>query len=282
MGVNARASLLAAVCTWTACARPETPRPEPPLSTTTVSVPTVVHPAAAALEGEALGTLDIGSGESAFVALPVGAREPRAIVVGVHGAGDRPDWSCFEWQQVTAGWAFVVCPHGVVHPRDPQAFVWGSAEAIASRADRAVAALRMRYGAWALDAPLVYAGWSQGGTLAAAVVRSRPGVYDRVVLVEVGHTPLDADAVAAGLVSGGVTQAVLSCSSWNCRSFAHSFAPVAQRRGITLRTVDVGNRGHWFDEPVFRALAPTFAATFEEDVRFTGLAAAIDARWTIH
>lgn len=234
----------------------------------------------ASSSGAPVERIDVGDGQHAFVALPIGARDKRALVVGIHGAGDRPDWSCTEWQAVTAGWAIVVCPVGVQHPTDKTAYVWGSAESIASRADKAVRAVRARYGAWVDDGPLVYGGWSQGGALASQVIAARPGMFDRAVLVEVGHTPLDANQVAAGLVAGGVRRAVVSCSSWKCRSFASAFEGAAKRRSLPFRVNDVGLRGHWFDEPVFRTLGPAFVWMVEDERRYAGLGAAVDARYS--
>jgi hypothetical protein len=232
-----------------------------------------------ALEGAPIERLDLGNGEVAYVALPVGAQDRRAIIVGVHGAGDRADWACSEWKAVAADWAFVVCPQGLKHATWADTFVWGSAGAIAAQADRAVAALRARHADFIADGPLIYGGWSQGGTLAAQVIAARPGTYDRVALVEVGHTPLDASAVAASFAASGVRRAVVSCESWKCRSFAQGFETAARQRGLRAQTVDVGLRGHWFDEPVFRALGPKLVWMVEEQQRFAGLGAAVDARW---
>ena len=264
------------------CARIDTPRADrKPLA---IAFDTAAAPPATelapALEGEPIQQLPLDDGNHAIVALPIGARDKRAIVVGVHGAGDRPEWSCSEWQAVTAGWAFVVCPQGVRHPKDPNAFVWGSAESIAVQADEAVKALRVRYGQWVDDGPLIYGGWSQGATLAAQVIASRPGTYDRAVLVEIGHTPLDANQAAASLVAGGVRRAVVSCSSWNCRTFASALEASGKRRGLALRVSDVGLRGHWFDEPVVRTLGPVFVWMVDDQVRFAGLGAAVDARYS--
>lgn len=271
------------------CARIDARRAERnPTTSAEVRGPTPDEPKPAApsepqlppLEGAPLVQLELEGGGHAFAALPIGARDKRIVVVGVHGAGDRPDWSCSEWQAVTAGWAFVVCPVGVRHPKDASAFVWGSAEAIASSADKAVRALRARYGAWVDDGPLVYGGWSQGASLAAQVIASRPGTYDRAVLVEIGYTSIDANQVAAGLVAGGVRRAVVSCSSWPCRTFAKEFEVAARRRNLPVRVNDVGLRGHWFDEPVFRTLGPMFLWMFEDERRFAGLGAAVDARYS--
>ena len=233
-----------------------------------------------ALEGAPLERLDLGGGDDAWVALPVGATDRRPIIVGVHGAGDRHDWACTEWQAVTVGWAIVVCPRSRwTHPADSNTYVWSSAEQIAASSDRAVAAVRARYGAWTLDASLVYAGWSQGATLASEVIRSRPGMYDRAVLVEVGHTALDADAVVAGFLAGGVKRAVVACESPKCRAFAQTFDRAARRRKLPFKVTDSGFRAHMFDEPIYRAVAPQVGWMFEDDARFVGLAAAIDARW---
>jgi predicted esterase len=231
------------------------------------------------LEAPWIERMELPNGEIVWVAAPVGARDKRAIVVGVHGAGDHADWACSEWHAVVANWAFVVCPQGIRHPTDKTAFVWGSSEAIAAQADRAVAAVRAKYTQYVADGPLVYGGWSQGATLASEVIRSRPNVYDRAVLVEVGHTPLDASAVVNSFVTSGIRRAVVSCSSSKCRTFAQSFDAAAKRRGLKTERNDVGLRGHWFDEPVFRSLGPKVAWMVSDDPRYTGLAAAVDARW---
>lgn len=246
-----------------------------------VAAPAPETDVAPALEGPGFDRIDLGGGDEAWLALPVGARDRRPVVVGVHGAGDRADWACSEWQAVTAGWAIVVCPRSpFVHPEDPHAYVWGSAEQIGRLSDRAVAAVRARYGAWVLDAPLVYAGWSQGGTLAADVIRSRPGVYDRAVLVEIGHTALDPEVVARGLRAGGVSRAIVACESPKCRAFASAFTSAARRQHVALAVGDAGFRPHYFDGPVFRMIAPRFAELYAEDARYAGLTAAIDARWS--
>ena len=237
-------------------------------------------PEAPALEAQAFEPIEVGSGEIAWIAAPVGARDKRPVIVGVHGAGDRPDWACTAWREVVASHAFVVCPQSrVAHPKWAGTFVWGSAGAIAAQADRAVAAARARYGAWMADGPMVYGGWSQGGTLAAQVLAARRGAYDRVVLVEVGHTELDADAVAASFVAAGVQRAVVACESVKCRTFAQSFEGAARRRRLPVRVSDAGLRHHWFDEPVYRSLAPKMVWLVQDEQRFAGLGAAVDARW---
>lgn len=230
------------------------------------------------LEGQWFQRWEVEGGGEVFATVPVGIREKRPVLVGVHGAGDRADWSCSEWFATTAGWPLVVCPKGV--PSKWHGFqAWASAEQLASRADRAIEELRRRYGAYVEDGPAIFAGWSQGGTLASQVVASRPGVYDTAVLVEVGHTPLDPGGVVANLEKGGVKRLLVSCSSGPCRAFSRRVESVAKRRGMPFASNDVGNRGHTFDEPVFRTLGPALASLVKDEPRWAGLEAAVSAKW---
>src|SRR5688572_16707083 len=45
-----------------------------------------------------LEELPLSDGSLAYVAPPVGAREPRPLIVAVHGAGDRANWACGGWR----------------------------------------------------------------------------------------------------------------------------------------------------------------------------------------
>jgi hypothetical protein len=125
---------------------------------------------------------------------------------------------------------------------------------------------------------MIYGGWSQGATLASSVVRARPGMFDGVVLVEIGHTELDVDAVARDLRAGGVDRAIVSCSTLPCRAFASDARRAFARAGVGLRVTDVGLRGHWFDEPVFRVIGGAFPWLTEGDARWEGVARAVERR----
>jgi hypothetical protein len=226
---------------------PAAPRPEP-LRGAQRHAPVALAP----LGGEPFEHVTFSPGVEAWIAKPIGATTPRPIVVGIHGAGDRADWSCTEWAATTGGQAWVVCPRGV--PSQWAGFhSWGSAEQIASRADLVLAHVREQYGAYVANAPLTYGGWSQGATLASSVIASRPGEYGTAILVEAGYTPLDENAVVSGLLAGGVSKLVVSCSSMQCRDLSARLARVRPRR-LTMRTNDVGLRGHWFDQRVFDSL----------------------------
>ncbi|HEY1532616.1 MAG TPA: hypothetical protein VGF76_01315, partial [Polyangiaceae bacterium] len=59
-----------------------------------------------------LEELPLEDGNLAYVMPPIGAREPRPLMVGVHGAGDRADWDCGGWRLGASEYPFVVCPQG--------------------------------------------------------------------------------------------------------------------------------------------------------------------------
>jgi hypothetical protein len=215
--------------------------------------------------------LALEGGEEAHVAVPLGATMPRPVVIGVHGAGDRPEWSCSEWSAITAGRAFVVCPHGVVDTRWKGTRVWTSGRAVAEAAAAAVAALRARYGEHVAAGPFVYGAWSQGATLAGPAIARASEIglpIGAAVLVEIGHTAVDARATAGDLRRAGVRRVVVSCSSLECRDFARRLKGAAGSAELPLHVVDVGLRGHWFDAPVFEALAAEWPWLTADDPRW--------------
>jgi hypothetical protein len=216
-------------------------------------------------------SLSLDAGEDAHVAVPLGATTPRPVVIGVHGAGDRPEWSCAEWSATTGGRAFVICPHGAVDPRWKGTRFWTSGRAIAEAAAHAVAALRAHYGDYVADGPFVYGAWSQGATLAGPAIARATEIglpITAAVLVEVGHTPVDARTTVAAFHEAGLHRVIVSCSTTQCRDFARRMQSATTRVDLPMRVVDVGLRGHWFDAPVFRALATEWPWLTEGDSRW--------------
>src|SRR5687767_4566662 len=69
-----------------------------------------------------LEELPLSDGSVGYVAPPVGAREPRPLIVAVHGAGDRANWACGGWRLAASAYAFVVCPSGL--PMGAERFGW--------------------------------------------------------------------------------------------------------------------------------------------------------------
>ena len=173
------------------------PFPEPPLpSATALPDAALSTPDTSAslppLPGDWITRWSLPSGSVVYVTRPQGATGPRPVILAAHGAEDRPDWACSEWRATVGGFAWVLCPQGVPLRTG---YAWPSAEAIAKQGFEARDALRAHYPAYVADGPMLLAGFSQGATLASAVVAAHPGDFDRVVMVEAGHTPISADGV---------------------------------------------------------------------------------------
>ena len=228
-------------------------------------VGTDVGPAALTADAPILA-LTVGA-ITGYVALPIGATSPRPIVVGVHGAEDHADWSCYEWAATLAAYAWVVCPQG---PAFRTGFVWSSAEQIYERAMALVAEVERRWPEWVAEGPMVYGGWSQGAMLAPTVIASHPGTFDRAVLVEAGYTPMNGDASVGALAKGGVRRVLVSCSSTPCRTLSKSMVDAGPKHGVDVATNDVGLRGHWFDAPVFESLGEKWPSLVSGDPRWAG------------
>ncbi len=223
----------------------------------------------APLEGPALQTWTLGDTEASVV-IPVGAREKRPVLVGVHGARDRPEWACEKWRATTAGAAFVVCPKGVAWKRNRN-LTWGPPAVLAERAERALTALRERYPTYVAEGPVVYAGFSLGGTLAPAVVAERPQVYDTAILVEAGHTRLDAKIAVGRLKRAGVSRVIVSCATRRCLALAKRMkAAWGDEPGFSFGDGGIG-RGHLFDDRMTKTLARALGDAVATDPRWTGI-----------
>jgi len=202
-----------------------------------------------------------------YIAIPLGAREPRPIVVGLHGAQDRPDWSCAEWFGALAGFPFVVCPRGV--PLG-EGYAWTSVDAIASAAERAINLVRDRYKDWVAAGGALYGGWSQAAMLGPLVLAKRPDLFDAAVLVELGYSPMDPAATAASVRASKIKGLGIVCATARCETWAFS-AKKELAKAVRTTTLTAGHRGHTFDGEVAKQTYDAVRFVEEGDARYEGL-----------
>src|SRR5580693_3455986 len=60
---------------------------------------------------EQLELLD-GPDKVGVVSVPLGAREPRPIMIALHGGSEKPERACLAWRTITEAYPFVICPRG--------------------------------------------------------------------------------------------------------------------------------------------------------------------------
>ena len=261
-----------------ACRRPAAPRVdagvEPAASTSAVvEADAAVSPLALApLAGEWLQTLELPKGGVAYLAPPLGATTKRPVIVAVHGAMDHPSPNCSAWRVIADAYAFVVCPAG---RRAGDLYVWSSGAMIGDAIDAALGAARAKYGAYMADGPMVYAAFSQGATLAAAVLTNRAGGarFSRVALVEGGYHALE-DGNARAFEAAGGERVLYTCSQGGCvGSFALSKAALTAL-GVPVKVESPGPYGHSLVPPVRATLNANLAWLTDGLAGWEGYAAA--------
>jgi predicted esterase len=229
-------------------ARPEASAPPAPSAA----------PQLAPLGGAWLERIEAEPGKVSVVTVPLGAREPRPILVAVHGGGDRPDWACGGWRIAAEAYPFVVCPEGSASGGGR--FAWPSSQAIWSAIEAALPALRARFPGYVADGPMIYAGFSQGATLAEPILLAHPAEFPVAILAEGGYQTLMNADFAKKYVARGGSRLMIVCGTPGCRT--HATRAEALLRGAGLDVISSGDpsSGHNLNEPMQRALRADWPA----------------------
>jgi pimeloyl-ACP methyl ester carboxylesterase len=149
------------------------------------------------------------------VSVPLGAREPRPIMVAIHGGSETPERACAAWRAISEAYPFVVCPRG--WGGNERRLGWRDAADTNARIARAIAKTKETFGPWVKDTPsIVLAGFSMGGSQVALVARRTPSAYRRIVVGDSAHDPQPALTFARTWVAGGGERALFLCTTSGC------------------------------------------------------------------
>lgn len=195
----------------------------------------------------------LGSGdEEVVVTPPLGATVARPLVVGVHGAGDRPEWSCGGWRLGSLANSFVACPHGSKSSADR--YAWASAAQLAARVEVAVTQTRARFGAYVDQGPLIYAGFSQGATLAEPLLLEHAARFPIAILAEGGYALTRSPSFARAFREKGGRRLVLVCGTRACFQNARAARKGLEHAGLQVLVVGDEQAGHNLNERMQKAL----------------------------
>jgi predicted esterase len=208
-----------------------------------------------------LEPLSLPDGNLAYVTPPVGAREPRPVVVAVHGAGDRAEWACGGWRIATGNYAFVVCPQGL--KMDGTRFAWDSPSTIARRVEASLAALHARFGEYVATGPAIYAGFSQGATLAGPALLQVKDRFAAVVLAEGGYDLMRNPDFLRRLRANGTSRALVVCGSPNCFRSAPGFERTLTMTGFETAVAGDPLSGHNLNQRMQEALRAAWPPFFQ-------------------
>jgi dienelactone hydrolase len=207
-----------------------------------------------ALDGfpERLELLD-GKERLGFLSVPLGAREPRPIMIAIHGGSDKPERACAAWRGVTNGYPFVVCPRGFGGKES--ALGWRTTADTAERIARAVAATKKVFGSWIADTPsVVLAGFSMGGSQVALLARGDPQRYRRVAVGDSAHDPQPALTFSRAWAKGGGERAVFLCTTSGCEPSFRAAARNAAAQKVPSRLNIAATQVHGLSEPVVQSM----------------------------
>ncbi len=203
--------------------------------------------------------------EPASVALPLGAREPRPVIIALHGIADRAEWQCGTWTGISKARAFVLCPRGIRRKDGNETF--GNVARTESELRAALAALKKRFGAHVAAGPVVLAGYSLGASHAVHVLKQEPAFFSRVVLIEGGHSEIT-PTIAGVFAKGGGKRVLFACGQSACERAAERSALFVRRAGADAELVMVPGVGHALESRMAKAIGEKFGWLVAGDARF--------------
>ena len=238
---------------------------DPPSDGAATTMDTALPP----LQAESwLVELHVDGYRDARVSVPLGAKEPRPIVVALHGAGDRPEWACGGWRGVTDAYPFVVCPAG--DPGGlPGGYVWGNDAAVEREMSAAVEATRTRFGEHVAHGCTIITGFSQGAIRMTPILARGGDWCPQAVLCEGAYDALDQNFARAFAAAAG-RRLLLGCSQRYCAQVFRERETLLRRAGIDVRTVYSGGRTHNLDGEMVTTLRDAWPWLVRDDVRWAG------------
>ena len=211
-------------------------------------------PGPAPVAGDWIETLALPDNGLAYVTPATGATTRRPVIVAIHGAVDDPGLICGAWRLIADVYPFVVCPAGTPIGADApgRKYVWSGTEQIEKRALEAVAALAARYPEHVdRDAPVVYAAFSQGATMAAPFLVRHAKQFPRAVLTEGGHHAFEPAGLAAAYAKAGGERVLFTCSQGGgCAGYFETSRAALANAHVEARVVFSGAHGHSMPPPV--------------------------------
>lgn len=193
-------------------------------------------------------TLPVEGYGDAVVAVPLGAREPRRVVVALHGDADRPEWQCGAWRGIAGSEVFVLCPRGVkrMDLAGPPRFTFGTLERTEQELRLALKALKQRYGKHVAPGEVVLTGLGVGATRALQLAKQEPAFFSRLVVIEGDTEPWTA-ATAAAFASRGGKRILFGCAHAPCEKLGVRNVLFTRRNGGDARLVVAGPKARGFD-----------------------------------
>jgi hypothetical protein len=177
-------------------------------------------------------SLDVPGFLPAEVALPLGSRSARPVLIALHGDADRPEWQCGSYRGVVKSSGFILCPRGV--PRDDGRFTLAPHATTAAELRVALRQLKAHFGAHVARGDVVLAGLGPSAEQALALAVEEPHFFARLMLVD-GSTRALTSGVATRFGHGRGKRVLMLCTPNACD-------PDVDERVLALRPSGVDTR----------------------------------------
>jgi hypothetical protein len=209
---------------------------------------------------------------AATVAVPLGAREPRPVVLALHGNYDRPEWQCEVWRGIVGPRPWVLCPRGVPRgdaPKGADRWTFTTAQRLTDEVAAALLALGRAYPEHSDTTQPVLTGFSLGAILGVQLLAAKTEAarYRAAVLVEGGYEGWHR-ARAKGFVAQGGRRILFACGQSACQHASKQAVRVLGTLEIESDVVFGGNIGHTYDGSVAESIRSRWSWLVELDERF--------------
>jgi pimeloyl-ACP methyl ester carboxylesterase len=128
----------------------------------------------------------------------------------------------------------------------------------------ALGALKARYGAYVSDHDVVYAGFSRGAFLGASVAAKHPDRFRRLVLIEGGQSPWQAESATA-FARGGGRRVLFVCGQPQCVDESEQASATLRAQKVEAKVVQGAGEGHGYKKQVKEELRRSFDWVIEGD-----------------
>lgn len=212
-----------------------------------------------------LVALDVPGFGSANVAVPLGARSPRPLVIALHGDADRPEWPCGSYHHASRARAIVLCPRGVPRP-DSDRFTLGPVVDTARELRAALPALKARFDAHVAKGPVVLAALGPSVEHAIEIAREEPSFFSYLVLVD-GSLARFTTPIMHRFAREGGKRVLFVCTRAGCDANVAGRALALRSMGVDTR-VERLDRATALDATTVSALRKHWDWIVEGDARW--------------
>ena len=186
----------------------------------------------------------------ALLAVPLGAKSPRPLLIALHGDNDRPEWTCGSYRHI-APRAFILCPTGIARA---DRFTLRDTPTTRGELRALLPAIKARFGPHLAKGSVVLAGIGPSVQQAIQIALEEPAFFSRLVLVDGALDELTRGRVQRFATAGGKAVLAVCTPASGCRAGAVDRQRVFEHAGVDARML-APDRGQGLDGEVTSLLA---------------------------